>query len=806
MNEFYSHSKQSPEGKVFGNKLLQTHISNVLNIAINQIYPNTEFDFSNEKLIVLLESLVKYHDLGKYTSYFQNYLLKIQPINKTFKQHARIGGIAAYNYLKNTGEKEAIICAYLIFMHHSKLKNLDDFAGSLNYDTSQVFKVQSKDIQDKTSIIENELKIADLKKYLFFPEDRSIRKFIKVWLKKDSSIQDYFLINYLFSLLIQGDKLDASDTKLYKRKPINSNWVDKRFGKTIITPFDKNNLISLKNNEMRNYCRNEVISHLRREDILDYYIFTLTAPTGIGKTMTALDFALKLKERIFHSESFEPQIIYALPFINIIEQALSEYNTTLPDDVMILAHYQYADVFGIQEDLDDDKYNQKLMKIDTWQSDVVITSFVQFFETLISNRNKLLKKFNHFAGSIIILDEVQTLRLDQMPLIGAVLHYLAKFLKARIILMTATKPKIFELAENEILNIENEKPKVIELLASHEKVFATFSRTSIIPIIHNFETEKEPEFAFGYNYFNENWEIDKSCIIVCNTVNRSIKLFDTIKVYLNNKRFTNPLFYLSTNILPAHRFEIIENIKKSLEDNLAPILISTQVVEAGVDLDFDMGFRDLGPIDSIIQVAGRINRNNNPKKANAPLYIVDFGDCKKIYGHLTYNQVKIALENKSTINEPDYLQLINRYFDNISGSSSFLTSRKIFESMKILKYDSSNPREDHTVSSFKIIIDSGNYMSVFVESDKRAIEARKKYEQLVENKISQEQFAPFKKIFHQQIIAVPEYLQKSMEIKQNNWLLSENLWYLPFELVHNFYNEETGFIRKAEKEEVVCML
>src|SRR5690554_5724458 len=110
------------------------------------------------------------------------------------------------------------------------------------------------------------------------------------------------------------------------------------------------------------------------------------------------------------------------------------------------------------------------MAMDTWQADIVITSFVQFFQTLIGKRNKLLKKFNHFANAIIILDEVQALRLDQMPLLGASLFYLSKFLKSRIILMTATRPKIFELAEQEILDKLGEKVNPKELLINYEEV------------------------------------------------------------------------------------------------------------------------------------------------------------------------------------------------------------------------------------------------------------------------------------------------------------------------------------------------
>src|SRR5690606_10277037 len=124
-----------------------------------------------------------------------------------------------------------------------------------------------------------------------------------------------------------------------------------------------------------------------------------------------------------------------------------------------------------------------LMTLETWQSDIVITSFVQFFETLIGNRNKLLKKFNHLANAIVILDEIQTLRIDQMPLLGAALYYLTKFLHTRVILMTATQPKIFQLAQKELLSNEGESIQYLELLPSHKNIFTSFRRTKLIPLM-----------------------------------------------------------------------------------------------------------------------------------------------------------------------------------------------------------------------------------------------------------------------------------------------------------------------------------
>jgi len=791
---YYSHSRQSADGKIEGSKELKVHIEGVTQKAVSRIHSGVDLGFDTDQLSDLVTILGKFHDLGKYTSYFQNYLLQQEPIDHVLKQHARIGGITAYHLLKEKDQKLAIIVLYLIFLHHSGLISIEELANKLDSNTRKVFEHQKADITGALSQIADELNLKDISSALIFPDEKAIRKELKIWIRRNANIRDYFILNYLFSLLIEADKLDASDTVLYHSLKIDAKSVDKRFGKPESEQTQKD-LAILSNNELRNYCRAEVVKNVERDDILNQYLFTLTAPTGIGKTMTALDFSLKLKNKIHEAENFNAPIIYALPFINIIEQSLKEYKETLPESIKIVGHYQYADVFGQEEDDEEKNYDQKLMTLDTWQADVVITSFVQFFETLIGNRNKLLKKFNHLAGAIIILDEVQTLRLDQMPLIGAALFYLTKFLKARIILMTATKPKIFELAQREILNNENEKVVPLELLQSHEAIFKTFHRTSIIPLLdHEFDQANVcPDFT--ESVFSQKWSEDKSCLLVCNIVKRSVDLYDAVQDFLNERGYVNPVYYLSTNIVPAHRFARIQHIKQDLKDNLAPILIATQVVEAGVDLDFDMGFRDVGPVDSIIQVAGRINRNNSSQKKDSPLYIVDFKDAKRIYGVVTYQQSLNALSQREIFFEKDYLQLIDSYFDKISDRSSFSVYRKVFKSMKELRYDSP-VKEDYPVSSFKIIEESNSTHPVFIELGEEEVDLRSKYLQKIKGEISKEEFDKnYKQKFQQRIITVPGYLSQELDFINE---YEDKIRLVPQELIDQFYDLNTGFIRSQQ--------
>lgn len=806
----YSHSKRNQEGKREGTKHLIEHLKGVCDKSLENYSPRVTFA-NSDQYRSLLEIVCWLHDLGKYTRYFQTYLLKTGSVEKNLKNHSNLGAHTAFNLLKQS-PKKALIAYYLIKLHHSNLLNFDQVLWPNHYNEN---KWTIQDVFEKQS--QNLIDVEELKKHLLrfderliaHIEPRELHHFFKNEFRDAEGVENYFIINYLFSLLIESDKLDASDTIQYRLTSLPKDAVDTRedIG---IPSYPKNELKSFSQNQLRSFVRSEVVKNLERDDILAKRIFTLAAPTGIGKTLTALDFALKLRKKIDDEEDHLAQIIYGLPFINIIEQALSEYEKTL-NTGKILGHYQFADVFGgesAEENSRDDAelfYSQKKMAWDTWQSDIVITSFVQLFETLIGNRNRLLKKFHHFADSIIILDEVQTLAIEKLPVIGAALYYISKYLNARILIMTATQPKLFELMERELgVYIEEEACKPFNLLHRDSEVFSCFNRTKIIPLIDEFVDND------GFvNLFHQEWSPAKSCLIVVNKVNRSIELFDKLCKSKEKKGFENPILYLSTNITPLERRKKVNWLKYKLKNGIKPILISTQVVEAGVDLDFDMGFRDLGPVDSIVQVAGRINRENDKKRMGAPLYIVDFGDCQNIYGHATNSKARAALKQEE-IQEKDYKEVVEYYFETVSDSklSDFDHSKGIFDAMKKLRYgypNNSNKKET-TVSDFKIIEKSNTGISVFVElpDDRTGTNARMAFQKLLNEEIPRHEFdSKYKRAFNQRIIAVPDYLQNIKNLNGTDCKLTEDILWIQREMAEFYYSPNTGFIRADENESLV---
>lgn len=801
----FSHSRDSPNGTREGSKLLIDHLKGVKDKAVTNLFPRLSFSDA-DKFKQIVEDICWLHDLGKYTRFFQTYLLTPKEADWRLKTHSAFGAHTIFKIYGHQPE-DALIAFFLIRMHHSNLLNIDKvlFPDNNNeYDDVDIFHQQANNLLEHGDL-NKEFPILEKFEFEHFGVQTLYNEYKKN-LKGRPDIERYFKVNYIFSLLIEADKIDASDSNIYQRITLDANAI------TVMSGFGKpdtptKSINDFTQNELRNFVRDQVTKNIERFDILEKRLFTLAAPTGIGKTITALDFALRLRKKIEQEENYFPQIIYALPFINIIEQALAVYEKALPE-AKIIAHYQFADVFGKDESsqngLNDyeGSYSQKRMEWDTWQSDVVITSFVQFFETLIGNRNKLLKKFHHLAGAIIILDEVQTLGIEKLPLIGAALTYLTKFMNARVLVMTATQPKLFDLMKRELPVSSEEFHEPLNLLKHENEVFECFNRTKIVPIIN--EPIEDREFL---NLFLAQWKWGQNCLIVVNKVQRSIDVFNLLHNHFSQESVQ--LFYLSTNITPAERQHRVNSLKNEKLSNGNCILVSTQVVEAGVDLDFDIGFRDLGPIDSIVQVAGRVNRENSPNRKNAPVFVVDFGDCKKIYGYATDVQARMALKDHDEIPESGYKKLVESYFEKIADKrlTNFNYSKEIFNAMKGLQYayPSGSPKKNKTVSDFEIIEQKQVGVPIFVElsNDPRATKARTSFQELMRGKLNKGSFdKEFKRDFNQRIIAVPSYLPKVEELKKKERLTDDILW-INADDAAEFYDADTGFIRGKENENTV---
>jgi CRISPR-associated endonuclease/helicase Cas3 len=818
--------------------LLKDHLHSVGETA-KLFVKNLDLKYKN--LSDIADIIGKVHDIGKYTSFFQKHLNGEKVGSKAHHSmiSALIGANIIKNYLNNhiididiSYQKFLPLISYLIiYKHHGDLKSPDEIIPSKrelkDYPDLTKVKVylreeiiiaskQLDDIKRNSNIIQKEIDELGLQfNILDFTEEKFLEIFqmlsdLKYELLENEDMKEserlniYFLTLLLYSALIDADKKTAGREEVLKteRRNIPSNLVDKYIEEKFKE--NKNSIINIMRSKIY-YNVTKKVGEINLEDRL----FTLTAPTGFGKTLTALSFALKLREKIKINEGFCPRIIYSLPFVNIIEQNYDVFYDVLkllPDfeknfSSYLIKHHHLSSVVYKEND-ESKSIEESLLLIESWESEIIITTFIQFLHSVIAFKNSFLKKFHNIAGSIIILDEVQNIPVEYWDLVNKVLQGLVNLLGCRIILMTATKPLLF---------YESSK----ELLEEKIEIFRMLNRVVLKPQINSKITDDK--------FIEEFYQIlnTKSCLIVLNTISKSIDIYNILKEKLkcegfiefekkDNKykkinfnedynriinRFLGKkvIFYLSTNITPIQRDIRIKTIKKLIEKGEKPIVVSTQVVEAGVDLDFEVVFRDIGPLDSIVQVAGRCNRNYALKN-EGEVFVLNFenGYAEKVYGKLHLFITSKLLES-SYIYEKDFLNLVEKYFPLLKERSDS-KSDDILKAIYQLNFKHDNIS---SISDFKLIEEEGSFLNIFIEIDEDAIRIKDKFISDVINEkdlyIRKNSYYQLRKDFTNYLISIRD------ERIKNNLIVSfdnNNFYYVSYNLVDACYDLETGYKRE----------
>lgn len=308
-------------------------------------------------------------------------------------------------------------------------------------------------------------------------------------------------------------------------------------------------------------------------------LFSLTVPTGGGKTLSSLSFALRHAIR-----NGMRRIIYVIPFTSIIEQNAQVFRKAMrnlnlegaPDPV--LEHHCNA-VHDPEQD------NLARMAAENWDAPLVVTTNVQFYESLFANRSSKCRKLHNIAGSIVILDEVQSIPVDLMEPILESLKQLVKFYNVTVVLCTATQPALEQKKGFEIGMTEAR-----EIIPESRKLYESLKRVEVTRD-GKLEDKQLAEKILEHN----------RVLCIVNTRNHARLLYELIGS-------GNGHFHLSARMCPVHRSEILEKIKYRLKESSTCRVVSTQLIEAGVDIDFPIVFRSMAGLDSIAQAAGRCNR------------------------------------------------------------------------------------------------------------------------------------------------------------------------------------------------------
>jgi CRISPR-associated endonuclease/helicase Cas3 len=630
------------------------------------------------------------HDIGKSSVYFQDYLHTMQFSDPILKSHSTVSSLyALVASMKKFSDTDLPLLAMMIVQgHHGRIPSPKEAV-------KRIIEHGSKLKQQLTNV-HRESDLAHFLQELGLPEYNSVMAAVnKTALSnlitrsercKQRSLSRYFATNIVFSALVDADRMDAAGVTNPLRHSIDAGKIS-----AYCDNIEATGAVDLGSDsqvtQMRRYVRRKVMSSLDTES----RIFSLTAPTGSGKTLTALLFASSLRVCLEMKDGMKRRIIYVAPFLGIIDQnecvirrALGANRTHSP---LVLTHHHLSKLQYESPENESYSGSQAQLLIEAWNAEVIVTTFVQLLESLIGARASSLRKLHNLAGSIIILDEVQSVDYKYWLLIHDCIRFLADSLDTRFILMTATQPLIFPHEEvKELFERDYPAPERVTIKADlHGMAIDDFvvKVNSLLTLHHN-----------------------ASILVIMNTISSAIRVF-------NGLRSIEGMFFLSAGIVPAQRKSAIQQIHQRLKEKKRTILVSTQVVEAGVDLDFDVVIRDLAPMDAIVQSAGRCNRNGKRKQEESPVYVyaVHDGDGRyfgnAIYGNELINKTREVFQMGCA----HIRDMVEQYYQKISESRNTQESIEFLEAMYSLDYEK--------IDEFKVISDEPS-VSVFIEIDQEA--------------------------------------------------------------------------------------
>ena len=693
-------------------KSLYEHLHSVADNSYHEIKKHTlNLSLINKENIQRLSFLIGlFHDFGKATSWFQKYIRGLDKSSK-FTEHSFFSAIIGFYAVKREFNSDlwAYVAFQVIFRHHQNLTSFD-ISGSIPSFALIDEKLKNildnsfpelKKFYDKFAIELDFIRKIDFKDFAEVLEesDEILDNFVE---DENERIELFFITNYLFSLLIDSDKLDAArlDNRYFDdnlKEPQNDIQEYLEYCREK-EPDKFDSKIPI--NKLRNEFLNEILNN---GDISNKnHFYSITAPTGIGKTFGCLAFANKLKEQLSENTG---RIIYCLPYTSIIDQNYIEFENIIkfhkkekyeqrPNRYLLKHHYLTPKEIINRKDCENKKFKDYLddqLLVESWQSSMIVTTFVQFFHTIIGYRNRFLKKFHNIVNSIVILDEVQNINPVYYKLIQKTFKVLGERFGIYFLLITATQPEVLE------------KENIVNLVNS-DKFMKSDSFNRVKLHIETEETNLE-EFAEKFcNTFDS-----KNCLLVMNTKSYAKKLFEKI-----DERFPAYKKYcLTTNLTPYDRKIQITEIRRNLKDKDKIIVVSTQLIEAGVDLSFKNVYRDFGPLDSIIQVAGRCNRHNEFGKTGGEMHLINVNNFR------IYKQILMQYFNEIVVNEryesKDFYDLSKEYFQKFNFLSE---SRKLLNALKELNYDTSS-KDQIPISKFSLIEEQSK-KSIFILRTEKA--------------------------------------------------------------------------------------
>lgn len=599
------------------------------------------------------------HDIGKYSVEFQH---KIRENGNEQIDHSTAGA-------KVCVEKGGLypIMSYCIAGHH---------AGLPNYGSSQDGSFEST--------LMGRMK-KTLKDYSAYQDEIEIPKVTTVPIAygetKNPDFSLSVFIRMLYSCLVDADFLDTE--AFMKNEEIKRDAGEKieillQKLETYVSKWLVNKEINTVNGRRTEILRNCLEAGKREKGL-----FRLTVPTGGGKTVASLAFAL---HHAVHNNM--DRIIYVIPYTSIIEQNAQIFRSILGDENVLENHCNVD--YG-----DSEEWNPMKLAAENWDKPVVVTTNVQFFESLFGNKSSKCRKLHNIANSVVIFDEVQMLPTDYLKPCIAMIEELVSSFGVSAVLCTATQPALQPFFQSGI--------SAYELCPRIEEQFAFFKRTTF----QNLDKTPEEDLI-------EKLSGEYQALCIVNTKKKAQVLYKALK--------GQGVFHLSTSMYPKHRKRVLEEVRRCLNNGERCLVLSTSLVEAGVDLDFQSVYRQLAGIDSVIQAAGRCNREGKRSPEDSNVYVFQLEEQERILGQR--KQIEAAKVLVSEGKDISALETIEEYFEFLYHlKSSELDKKNIMEQFKGIKCNFPKVAED-----FKMIENDTKTVFIPVEAEAKDLLQQLKYQ------------------------------------------------------------------------------
>lgn len=523
------------------------------------------------------------HDLGKYSSAFQK---RLEGDKKTV-DHSLAGALEAMDFLRERGlDGFAYILAHVISGHHTGL------ADGVSQNSESVSLRERLNAKDKLP------DYAAWKAEISLPHNKlSLPPFPKTDDRNTLFFSLFFWTRMLYSCLVDADFLDTEAFLQPGKAKLRDAYPPlEKLHAALNTHLEK--LSASAKPGTVNTERAKVLDACRRAALLEQGLFSLTVPTGGGKTLSSLAFALDHAAR--HGLR---RIIYVIPYTSIIEQTAGVFRTAFGPELAeaVVEHHSNAvdSDTKIAEDADWDE-DARTLAFENWDAPIIVTTAVQFFESLFAARSSRCRKLHRIAGSVVVLDEAQNLPTPLFRPCLAAVNELSGMYKTSIVLCTATQPEVGMKPwnRNGLENVREIVPDVPELFEKLERVTVEF-----------IDEMEEASLA-------ARLAAHERALCIVNTRAEARDICEQLQASLRKRQ---ALFHLSTWMCPVHRKKILARIRSMLRDPTEPplLVIATSLVEAGVDLDFPVVYRAMTGVDSIAQAAGRCNREGRLERGQA---------------------------------------------------------------------------------------------------------------------------------------------------------------------------------------------